>query len=98
MQSKYKLRISDDLADFVRGTHPDLKRKMKSALRHILSDPYFGKSLREELKGLSSYRIGRFRIIYRVASNHIIEIVAVGPRKIIYELTYRIVKREGQKK
>ncbi len=32
MQSKYKIRISDDLADFVRGTHPDLKRN------RILSD------------------------------------------------------------
>ena len=98
MQSKYKLRISDDLTDFVRGTHPDLKRKIKSALKRILSDPHSGKSLREELKGLSSYRIGRFRIIYRVASDHIIEIVAIGPRKIIYEITYRIVKREGQQK
>jgi len=98
MQSKYKLRVPDDLADFVRGAHPDLKRKIKSALKRILSDPYSGKSLREELRGLSSYRVGRFRIIYRVASNHIIEIVAIGPRKIIYEVTYRIVKREGQKK
>ena len=98
MQLKYKLRVSDDLADFVRGTHPDLKRKIKSALKRILSDPYSGKSLREELKGLSSYRVGRFRIIYHVTSNHIIEIVAIGPRKIIYEVTYRIVKREGQKK
>jgi mRNA-degrading endonuclease RelE of RelBE toxin-antitoxin system len=98
MQSKYKHRVSDDLADFVRGAHPDLKRKIKSALKRILSNPYSGKSLREELKGLSSYRVGRFRIIYRVASNHIIAIVATGPRKIIYEITYRIVKKGGQKK
>jgi len=54
--------------------------------------------LREELKGLSSYRIGRFRIIYRVASNQVIEIVAIGPRRVIYEITYRIVKEEGDKK
>ena len=98
MQSKYKLRVSDDLADFIKGAHPDLKRKIKSALKRIISDPYSGKSLREELKGLSSYGVGRFRIIYRVASNHIIDIVAIGPRKIIYEVTYRIAKREEQKK
>jgi mRNA-degrading endonuclease RelE of RelBE toxin-antitoxin system len=98
MQSKYKLRIPADLADFVRGAHPALKTKIKSALKRILSDPYSGKSLREELKGLSSYRIGRFRIIYRVASNHVIEIVAIGPRRVIYEITYRIVKEEGDKK
>lgn len=98
MQSKYKLRIPDDLADFVRDAHPELKRKIKSALKRVLSDPYFGKSLREELKGLSSYKIGRFRIIYRVVSNHVIEIVAIGTRRVIYEITYRIVKKEGAKK
>jgi len=49
MQSKYKLRIPDDLADFVRDAHPELKRKIKSALKRVLSDPYSGKSLREEL-------------------------------------------------
>jgi mRNA-degrading endonuclease RelE of RelBE toxin-antitoxin system len=94
---KYKLRLADDLADFIKGAHPDLKRKIKSALKHILFDPYSGKSLREELKDLSSYRIGRFRIIYRIAADHVIEIVAIGPRRVIYELTYRIVKREGEK-
>jgi mRNA-degrading endonuclease RelE of RelBE toxin-antitoxin system len=98
MQSGYKLRISDELAGFVRGAHPELKRKIKSALKRILSDPYSGKSLREELKGLSSYRIGRFRIIYRVVSNYVIEIAAIGPRRVIYEITYRIVKKEGDKK
>lgn len=94
---QYKLRLADDLVDFIRGTHPELKRKIKSALKYILSDPYSGKSLREEFQGLSSYRVGRFRIIYRIAENHIIEIVAIGPRRIIYELTYRIVSREGKK-
>ena len=59
MQSKYKFRISDDVGDFTRGVHPDLKRKIKSALKRVLSDPYSGKSLREELKGLYSYRIVR---------------------------------------
>lgn len=98
MQSKYKLRIPDDLADFVRDAHPELKRKIKSALKRVLSDPYSGKSLREELKRLSSYKIGRFRIICRVVSNHVIEIVAIGPRRVIYEITYRIVKKEGAKK
>jgi mRNA-degrading endonuclease RelE of RelBE toxin-antitoxin system len=90
----FKLRITDDLAGFIRGSHPELKRKIKSALKHILSDPHAGKHLRDELHGLMSYRVGRFRIIYRLAADHVIEIVAIGPRRVIYELTYRIVKKE----
>ena len=88
-----RLRLPDETVDFIRSLHPDIKRKMKAALRTILSDPVAGKSLREELAGLRSYRVGRFRIIYRSPGRGVIEIVAIGPRKIIYEKTYRLVKR-----
>jgi len=93
----YKFRVSDEIADLIRSLHPQLKRKVKSALRLILSNPHAGKSLKEDLKGLASFKVGRFRIIYRIASNRIIEIVAIGPRKTIYKDTYIIVKREIQK-
>ncbi len=66
---------------------------MKAALKAILSDPDIGKSLRNELEGLRSFRVGRFRIIYRKPSKGIIDIVAIGPRKYIYEETYRLVKK-----
>ena len=84
----YKLRVPDEVAETIKGMHPQLKRKVKAALENIISDPFTGKALREELKGMRSYRVGRFRIVYRVASSRIIEIIAVGPRKIIYEETY----------
>jgi mRNA-degrading endonuclease RelE of RelBE toxin-antitoxin system len=84
MPLNYKLRVADGLADFIRGTHPELKRKIKSALKHIFSDPHSGKHLRDELYGLMGYKVGRFRIIYRLAklaADHVIEIVATGPRR-----------------
>jgi hypothetical protein len=59
-----------------------------------LTDPDIGKPLKDEHKGLNSYRVGRFRIIYRLSSKGTIEIVAIGPRRIIYELTYRLVRKE----
>jgi len=43
---------------------------------------------------LRSYRLGRLRIIYRVAKPGVIDIVAIGPRKTIYEETFRLVKRQ----
>jgi mRNA interferase RelE/StbE len=63
-------------------------------LRHIATETDSGKSLKDELEGLKSYRISRFWIIYRISSKQIIDIVAVGPRKTIYEETYRIIKKE----
>ena len=91
---KRRIRLSDDTADLIKGLHPEIKRRVKSALKMILSDPDIGKSLKDELKGLKSYKVSRFRIIYRLSSRGTIDIVAVGPRRIIYEMTYRIVRKE----
>jgi len=93
-QTRNKLKVPDDIVNFIRGAHPQLKRKIKAGLRLILDDPGVGKSLRDELKGLKSYRIGRFRIIYRVSPKNYIEVAAIGPRKTIYEETFRIIQRE----
>jgi mRNA interferase RelE/StbE len=91
-QPFHKLRVPDEIAELVRGMHPDLKRKTKSSLKRILADPSSGKALKNELAGLRSFRVGSFRIIYRVMRT-IVEIVAVGPRERIYEETYRSLKR-----
>jgi len=92
--TRKKLRVSDEIVALIRGCHPQLKRKIRAGLRHIVTEPEFGTSPKDELEGLKSYRISRFRIIYRRSSKQIIDIVAVGPRKTIYEETYRIIKKE----
>ncbi len=94
---KYKLRISDKTASLIRSAHPQLKRKIKAALQRIISNPYQGKSLRADLHGLRSFKVSRFRIIYRIGTEDYIEVVAVGPRKIIYEETFQIIQKEGRK-
>jgi len=90
---RYRLSMPDETADFFRSLHPEIKRKLKAALNFIVSEPGVGKSLRDELRGLKSFKIGRFRIIYKVASKRIVEIVAIGPRRTIYEETYRLLKK-----
>jgi mRNA interferase RelE/StbE len=86
-----RLKVPDDVAALIRGLHPDLKRKVRSALGDLVADPEIGKLLRDELAGLRSCRVSRFRIIYRVAATAI-EIVAVGPRGTIYQETWRRVR------
>jgi mRNA interferase RelE/StbE len=73
--------------------HPVLKKRIKLAFNKILKDPYSGKALKEELDGLRSFRIKRFRIIYKVSLKKVISIIALGPRKYIYEETFRIIKK-----
>jgi mRNA-degrading endonuclease RelE of RelBE toxin-antitoxin system len=90
-----KLRVPDEVVTLIRGCHPQLKRKIRAGLRHIVAEPESGKSLKDELTGLRSYQVSRFRIIYGISSKQTIDIVAVGPRKTIYEETYRIIKKES---
>lgn len=90
----YALRVPDDIADLIRHMHPHVKRKVRASLQIIIREPYSGKALKDELAGLRSFRVGRFRIIYRVPPNKVIEIVAIGPRGRIYEETYLILRKE----
>ncbi len=89
----YTLRMPEDLAGFIRGMHPGLKKKVRASLEIILSDPTSGKALRDDLTGLKSFRIGRFRIVYKVSRREV-QVVAIGPRSRIYEVTSRLLARQ----
>jgi mRNA interferase RelE/StbE len=89
----YRFRVSDHAAAVVRTLHPHIKRKLKAAFQTITADPFAGKALTEELSGLRSFRVSRFRVIYRIGQDKMIEIVTVGPRERIYEETYRLIQK-----
>jgi mRNA interferase RelE/StbE len=89
----YKLVVPKDIRELIRTMHPSLKKKVKASLKIILSEPYSGKTLMDELSGLRSFRISSFRIIYRIKEPEQIELVAIGPRERIYEETFRIIQK-----
>lgn len=90
----YKLLVPKDVQELISTMHPSLKKKVKASLKIILSAPHSGKALKEELSGLRSFRVGSFRIIYRIKDPKQIELVAIGPRERIYEETFRIIQKE----
>ncbi|MCP4678798.1 MAG: type II toxin-antitoxin system RelE/ParE family toxin [Deltaproteobacteria bacterium] len=90
---QYRLRVPAETVDLIKNLHPGIKRKVRAALEIIMSDPHAGKALQAELEGLLTYRVGRLRVVYRVPSRRVIEIVAIGPRKTIYQETYRLVRK-----
>lgn len=89
----YKLRVPDYLVKDIRSLHPDIKKRVKNALKIITEEPYAGKALKNELEGLRSFRIKKYRIIYQVQEGKEVKIVALGPRERIYEETYRLLKK-----
>jgi mRNA interferase RelE/StbE len=91
------IRTTEEIATYIRSLHPAIKKRVHSALDQIRSQPGEGKPLQRELKGYRSYRIGKFRIIYRVMVKEMvkeIEVVTVGPRRTIYEETTRLMKKK----
>jgi mRNA interferase RelE/StbE len=92
-QAMYKLVVPKDIQELIRTMHPYLKKKIKASLKMILSDPYSGKALLDELSGLRSFRVSSLRIIYRIKDPEQIELVAIGPRERIYEETFRIIQK-----
>ena len=92
-RATYKVRLPETVAALIRGLHPQLKKKLRVALETIAQSPHTGKTLKQELSGLWSFRVGGFRIIYRIADVRRIEVVAIGPRERIYEETYQLIRR-----
>jgi mRNA interferase RelE/StbE len=90
----YKLVVPKDVEELIKTMAPSLKKKVKASLKIILSEPYSGKALMEELSGLRSFRISSFRIIYRIKGHDQIELVAIGPRERIYQETFRIIQKK----
>jgi len=90
----YRLVVPKEIQELVRKMHPDLKKKVRASLEIIMSEPGSGKALMEELSELRSFRVRSFRMIYRIADAERIELVALGPRKRIYEETVRILRRK----
>jgi mRNA interferase RelE/StbE len=76
--------ISESRREQIRHLPPDLKRQVWEAADNIQKDPHAGKPLEEDLAGYRSYRIGRYRLIYRIGVDRLV-LEAVGPRSDIYE-------------
>ena len=63
-----------------------LKARLQQALEKLASRPELGKTLIGELKGKFSYRVGNYRVIYRVFHDDMkIVILTIGHRREVYK-------------
>lgn len=81
----YKIEISPQ----AKSQFKKLKIKYRLSFSRIIDDskedPFIGKPLNRDLLGRYSYRIGVYRIIYRIkAKENLVEIITAGHRSTIY--------------
>jgi mRNA interferase RelE/StbE len=73
---------------------PDIKRAVRAAIRQSIANPDAGEPLQGELEGLRKYRVRRYRVVYRIeGAAKVINILAVGQRRSIYEEVAELVRR-----
>lgn len=92
---KYCLVVPPAVERTIASLPPNLKKKIRSALEEIREDPHLGKLLKDELRGMWSYRVSRYRIVYRIR-HHLIEIqvIDIGSRNLIYERILETIKEQ----
>lgn len=74
-------RAKEDLSTL---TNP-IKERIIKAFDLIARNPYTGKALKGELKGLWSYRVGDYRIIYQILRKEVLIIILkIGHRREVY--------------
>ncbi len=84
----YRLDFTQTAFSLLSSFHPEIKNLIKSALKELKKDPHLGKELKKELAGFHSYRLKRYRIIYKISDykDKTILIYYVGHRRDVYEL------------
>lgn len=81
----YKLRISAQARRMLKQISRRRQKVALLAIKEIKEDPFAGKPLTRELTGRFSYRLGVFRIIYKVnKKDEVVEIITVGHRARVY--------------
>ena len=85
--------LSETAQRILRHLHPHLKRSVRKALDDLAGDPFMGKPLQDELAGLWSLAVARYRLIYQVNERDI-AVVFLGPRRTVYERLREILTEQ----
>ncbi len=85
----YKVSYLDSVEDDLRKLDKPIQKRIINKIEQVLAkDPKgLGKALSGVFSGLWRYRVGDYRIIYKIAEQEILIIIArIGHRKNVYRL------------
>jgi mRNA interferase RelE/StbE len=84
LKKKYQLNTAPTFSKALKKLEKTAKIKILTEILTLKTDPFIGKPLRGDWKGVYSLRIGTYRVLYTVDETTI-RILFVGHRKHIYE-------------
>jgi mRNA interferase RelE/StbE len=82
----YSIIFSSSAAKQVGKLPANIKSRIDNVLCNVLAvNPFEGKALKADLSGLYSYRVGAYRIIYKIVKDRlVIQIIKVMHRREVY--------------
>ncbi|MFC1820646.1 type II toxin-antitoxin system RelE/ParE family toxin [Thermodesulfobacteriota bacterium] len=88
------IKFTPEAARLLSKLHPENKKSIKAGLKVLLQNPNLGDDLQEELSGFKSYKLKRYRIIYKhIEEENVMHIYYIGHRRDVYE-QFRILLKK----
>lgn len=81
-----RVRVSDQVVDFVRRLAPEPRRRVREALRALGQGAGDIKALEAPLDGYWRLRVGTFRVLFVYATPSRIDCVFIERRALVYEV------------
>ena len=95
--SKFFARYTPECSRLISKLPPEIKRLVRSTIDVLLTKHDMGTELTGELEGYRSYRVRRYRIIYRVnEDDSCLEVYHVGHRRDVYQTLRSLLLRKSQ--
>ena len=81
----YKIEVSPRARNQLRKLKIKYRFSISAIIDDLKEDPFIGKPLSRDFLGRYSYRVGFYRIIYRInIKENLVEIITAGHRSVIY--------------
>jgi len=81
----YQIDIPSSCKKDIKNADSESKRRLKKVLTSLMDDPYQGKPLRYELRGIRSIRIGKYRLTYEIIEE-MVRLRSFRLRKKVYDM------------
>jgi len=84
LKAKFEVRFAPSFLKRIRALDREVQVRILREINILKTNPYAGKPLRGDWKGVHSLRIGDYRVLYQIKGKEIFLLV-VGHRKRVYE-------------
>jgi len=86
LKAKFEIRFTQRFLKNIKVLDREVQVRILRGINILKTNPYVGKPLRGEWKGIYSLRIGDYRVLYQIKKNEVFLLV-VGHRKRVYRQT-----------